>query len=190
MFGFLIGTICLVALVAMIVKHRRQAYGWGGHGWGGGCGRGWHGRGGGFWGGHGHHHGMGFGGGSRFDRFFLRGLFERLETTPGQEKVILKAVEDVKQAVRDSRGEVDKTREDVQRAMSTDSFDESAIAAAFIRQDDEISKVRKAVVGALAEVHGALDESQRRTLADILARFGGRGGGDWRRQTEAGPYRA
>ena len=194
MFGFFIGTLCLVALVVMFVRHRRQMYGYGGgcghfgKGWGRGWGGGWHGH---------HHGGWGGGfvrGGGGFERFFLRGLFQRLETTPGQEKVIVKAVDDVRTAIRDARGEVDKTREDVKNAFGADNLDESALAGAFIRQDDEIAKVRKALVGALAEVHGALDERQRRELADILADFP-RGGG-WRdrgfraRDAEGGPYRA
>lgn len=190
MFGFFIGTVCLVALVVMFVRHRRQMYGYGGCGYGRGWGRGW----GGGW--HGHHHG-GWGGGfvrgGGFERFFLRGLFQRLETTPGQEKVIVKAVDDVRNAMRDARGEVDRTREDVKNAFGADNLDENALAGAFIRQDDEIAKVRKAVVGALAEVHAALDERQRRELADIIANFPrSHVGGRWRghAESEGGPYRA
>src|SRR5690242_15134806 len=89
MLGFLIGTVCLVALVKVVRHGRcggwRYAHGCGyGGGYDSGCG-GWHDR------GHGHGHGRWGGGWSRGGfgpGFMLRGLFARLETTPGQEKVI------------------------------------------------------------------------------------------------------
>src|SRR5579884_3245710 len=108
MFGFLFGTACLVGLVKTLRGgHCHRGYGHG-CGAGGGCGpqggcgaRGWgghHGHWGGHWGG-GHWGGGHFGGGPA--RFMLRGLFQRLETTPGQEKVILAAVDQVREKARE-----------------------------------------------------------------------------------------
>lgn len=64
MFGFIIGTVCLIALVKVL----RRGRGWYGHRWG--------------YGPHGGGYGHGYMGGGGA-RWFLRGLFHRLETTPG-----------------------------------------------------------------------------------------------------------
>ena len=125
MFGFILGTVCLVALVKVLRHGRGFGYGgWhGGYGYGGGwqgrgCGGGWHSRGfggppwarGGWYRndafGHGDHHdhgehdrggwdGPGFGG---MRSSFLNGLFRRLDTTPGQEKEIAAAFEELREA--------------------------------------------------------------------------------------------
>src|SRR5688572_25703707 len=89
MFGFVIGTICLVALFKLARARRRWSmvacgYGpgpqsWHGHGrWGGG---GWEGDPRGGWGGWGGARWVGWRGG--FESGALRHLFHALETTPG-----------------------------------------------------------------------------------------------------------
>lgn len=188
MLGFIIGTVCLVGLIK-VLRWNRRGYGYGACG-----GRGFHGH-----GGHGHHHhqhgGWGRGGWRRGggSGLWLRGLFERLDTSPGQEKVIKKSVEDLFQSTRNLRGELDESRRDAARAMRGASVDEVALGEAFARQDEKLREIRKSIVGALANVHEALDEDQRNRLADMLerglggeerwGRFGGAAGhGD-------GPYR-
>ena len=110
MLGFLVGTVCLVALVK-VLRHGR---GWHGHwryahgcGHGGGCGPGY---GHGHWNGHDDGPGPGFGrgrwgGGGFGDGFLLRGLFSRLGTTSDQEKVIRSAFDRVRETMREARGE-------------------------------------------------------------------------------------
>jgi hypothetical protein len=185
MLGFLIGTVCLIGLVKVIRMGR------GGHCGGGGCGRGWHGRGG--WGrGWGRHHGGGWGGwggdaGFRGGSgFFLRGIFERLDTTPGQEKVIKEAVEEIFGATRTLRGELEQTRRDIASAVRSGTVDEVAMGELFARHDDKLRELRKAVIGSLSKVNEALDEDQRKRLADLLER--GFGGG-WGGRFAGGPYR-
>jgi len=194
MFGILFGTACLIGLFVMLKRGRHA------HGWGGGCGRG-HGYGHGRWGrgrgwrGRDYDEVGGEGGdwhGKRgFERAFLRHVFERLDTTPGQEKVIIEAVNEITESLKSARSEVGQSRSDVARAVSSEDFDAGAIGAAYARQDDVISKVRDSVTGALAKVHDALDANQRAELAKLIGEgsrrwsggpFGGFGGG--------GPYRA
>ncbi len=88
--GFLIGTICLIALIRVLT--RRRWYGgyhhWGyahagPYGWGYGGPR-WHGRG----------------------RGFLFSILARLEATPTQEKAILGAFDELKDTARELRGTV------------------------------------------------------------------------------------
>lgn len=110
--------------------------------------------------------------------FFLRRVFQALDTTPGQEKAIRAAVEELVNVTSKHRGELQKTREDIARAMRSPSFDESVMGELFARQDTSLEEIRKAVVGALAKTHEALDEEQRKRLADMIERAGGFG---WRR---------
>jgi hypothetical protein len=193
MLGFIFGTVCLIAFAKMA---RRSCYGhgygghcggrgggWGGGRWGGGWGGHWHGH------GHGHNHGdeSGPGGGPQWmmQRYVLRQLFERLDTTPGQEKVIVAAVDEVRTAVREARGEFKLSRDDLAKVMAGDIFDENTVGSTFARQDDALTTVRKAVTGALAKVHDALDSKQRARLAELISE----GPGGWGRYRGGGPYR-
>ncbi len=180
MLGFVIGTICLVALIKLTRARRMWRMAACGYGPGAGFGHhhGWHGRGGwggGGWGGWGAWHGDPRGGGPGWGAGagpwgggMLRHLFATLETTPGQEKVIGKAVEDVKAAVKNARGEIDLTRKDLARAFAAPSFDAEILGNAFARHDGALDEVRRAVTGALAQVHDALDEKQRARLIEML----------------------
>jgi hypothetical protein len=205
MFGFIIGTVCLIGLIKTL-RGGCGGGGWGrrGYGYGGGCGGGrwgggWgHGGHGGYGGGpggweegsgpeHGHHrggpfrtHGRAWGGwgrGGGMQSFFLRRLFEHLDATPGQEKVIAAAVEEMRQAMREQRGEVQKTRGDIARAMRGANFDEVVLGELFARHDTAIEAMRKSAVGALGKVHEALDERQRARLADLVEQYPGFFGG-------------
>lgn len=174
MFGFLIGTVCLIALVRVLRGGFRRG---GSCGWSGGsCGGGWghrrYGEGG--WGDH---------RGGDWDRsgpFWLRGLFERLGTSAAQEKVIRDAVEDARKAAAGLRDEGRHTRSDVARAVRSASFDETVMGELFARHDTHLETMRKEMVGVLGKVHAVLDDRQRDILAQIIERgpFGGgfRGG--------------
>ncbi len=211
MFGFLIGTLSLIGLVKVLRagSPRMCGGGWRGHG-GGGCGsRGYgpgpwgHGRGGG-WG----HGGWGHGGGGQwgrdgrgpdFDRgapesrdgrdagpfglIPLRFLFQTLDTTVGQEKVIKAAYNEVKEAMRHGEGEAEETRAQIANAIRRGTVDETEMGELYARHDEKLRTIRTAFFGALAKVTDALDEDQRKKLADMLERSE-RGGSH-----RGGPYR-
>jgi hypothetical protein len=172
MCGFLLGTACLIGLIVTLRAGRGGCGGggWGRRGWGGGWGGGW-----GYSGrsssegGPGEHaqHDHPRRGWSA-NKWFLRGLFERLDTTPGQEKVIVSAIDEMRDAGESLRGEVRKTREDIAKATRSPSFDETVLGEAFARHDQSLESVRKAAVGAVAKIHAVLDERQREKLADII----------------------
>src|SRR5262245_7693449 len=141
MLGFLIGAVCLVGLIKTLRWGRGRL---GGGCYGGGCGgysRSHHGR----WGGH--HGGLG---GSRW---WLRALFERLDTSPGQEKAIVSAIEELMGVKQEVREELGHTRKDAARAVRGDVLDEAALREAFGRQDTLLAKVREAAVEALRKIH-------------------------------------
>lgn len=179
MLGFIFGTICLVALVK-VVRHGRH----GGWRFAHGCGHG----GGGSWHDEGHGHGPGFGrwgGGWGRGRggfgpgFMLRGLFSRLETTPGQEKVIRDAFDKVREAAREARAEWKDTSE-LSSLLRGETFDRTAAEGVSGKADASFAKVRVVLVEALAQIHEALDDRQRRILADFIESrgrgfFSGRG---------------
>jgi len=175
MFGFLIGTACLIGLIATIRR-----------GYGGGCGHSFAGHGcggrGQRWGGHHayrdswqdepeHHHHRGGGRGFRGGwgpRAWIGMLSQRLDLTPAQEKVVFQSFGEVRDALRKGRGELRDSRRDVAKAFRATSFDAVLMGETFSRHDNTIEEVRKAVVGALARTHEALDEHQREKLASIL----------------------
>lgn len=169
MLGFIIGTACLFGLIK-VLRHSRYGYGGyracGGGGWGhrgGGWGR--HGWGRGGWGGGDFRERGGWGSG---EPFFLRALFEQLDATPGQEKVIKSAIDEVREAARSVRGEAQGSRADVAKAVRSESFDEVLFGEMFHRHDVAMDTMRKAVMGAIAKVHAALDERQRARLATLI----------------------
>jgi hypothetical protein len=144
MFGFVLGTACLIALVVVISRGR--------HGRLFGRGR------------YGYRYG-GYGGGPRAA---LHGLLERLDTGPGQEKVIVGAVEEFVDRARDSGRELRETRRDLADAVRGDRIDEARLSDVFGRHDGALDKLRTAGVDALRKVHETLDERQRKILADVV----------------------
>lgn len=161
MFGFLLGTACLVGLVWVLRgphQQRGECRRWGAHRSGD-----WEDR-------------RGFGG-----RAFLRWLFERLDTTPGQERVIRAAVDDLIDGAHAARRELEASRKDVARAVRAESFDAEAMGEAFAKHDAAISALRKTAVESLAKAHETLDDRQRARLAELIESGLGR---RWH-----GPYR-
>lgn len=161
MFGFIFGAICLYGLIRMLRGPR-----WGHH-------HGWR-----------HHHGcshheQGFRR-SRRGRFWLRGLFERLETSPGQEREITEAVDEVVAAAEAMRDAMFDSRSDIAKAFGEDDLDEEALGTMLSQQDERLDALRKSYVSALSRVHAVLDPDQRRQLARWLSRRGADFGGPYR----------
>jgi Spy/CpxP family protein refolding chaperone len=140
MFGFFIGAACLVGLAA--VARRRHHYGFGGHYRG---------------------HRRGFGG-----RFFFRRILERLDTTPGQEKVIREAMHDLREEASGLRTEVRSTRGEIAEALRAPELDRALLDRVFAKHDEVIEKLRASVLTSADKVHSTLDEQQRKQLADMI----------------------
>ncbi|RKH45991.1 periplasmic heavy metal sensor [Corallococcus sicarius] len=114
----------------------------------------------------------------------LRWLFERLETSPGQEKVIVKAVEDAREAFAKVRDQWGPSRTALGTSMRGEHFDGAVLRELFSRHDVALETLRNAVQDGLSSVHEALDPRQRRELADIIEHgwgYGWRGAGRGRR---------
>lgn len=114
------------------------------------------------------------------ERFFLRGMFTRLDTSPSQEKAIQAAIDEVMDAGRALKNDVKDSRKDVSEAFRGDDFNEELMASLLTRHDERIDELRRSVVAGLARVHASLDPDQRKQLARMLERGPGWGGGPYR----------
>ena len=144
MFGFLFGTACLLGLTATFARGHRHHDG---HHCRGGGGRGFR---------------------SARGRFVLNRLLDRLDTTPGQEKVIREAFDGLMDQLHDARGEFRGTRGDIAHAIRGENLDRGAVEGVFERHDGVIDRVRQNALDAFAKVHETLDERQRKMLADLI----------------------
>src|SRR5262245_43179973 len=113
-------------------------------------------------------------------RAALRMLFERLDTSPGQEKVILSTVEELWKNKREVHEELEQTRKDAARAMRGELFDGAALDEAFARHDALKAKLRENVRQAMLTVHEALDDRQRKIAGDLIEGVAGFGFGHGR----------
>jgi len=141
MLGIFFGVICTIALFK-VLRGRRY---WGHHGRYGG------------------HRGYG-------RRFFLRRLFQRLNTGPGQEKVVLTEMDAMHDTLHALRAELKGTRGDIAAILRDPTFDRSKLEALFRKQDEILAKLREAASGSIERVHAALDERQKGTLANLVER--------------------
>lgn len=163
MLGLFFGTLCLIALIATLRRRRFAHYAFA-HRYGYGHGPfGWHG--------HGHGYGHGYGGryapgrGHRARRL----LFEVLDTTPGQEKVIAQAADNVLDAMDGAGDELQAARKELAAAIGGDVLDEAALRAALDRALGVAQKATTELTQVLPAVHAALDGQQRKRLAELIA---------------------
>ncbi|MEO7033839.1 MAG: periplasmic heavy metal sensor [Polyangiaceae bacterium] len=142
MFGFLFGTVCLLGLTATFAGRH-----------------------------HGHHHcaarERGFRGGRR-GRFVMNRVMDRLDTTPGQEKVIREAVDTLMDDLHEAKREFRGGRADVAQVIRGENLDRAQVEAIFTRHDVVIDRVRQNALDAFSKVHETLDGRQRKILADVV----------------------
>jgi hypothetical protein len=139
MFGILFGTLCLVGLFVVLRRGRHHRFHFG----------------------HGRHRGFG-------PRAAVNAVLDRLDTAPGQEKVILGAVDAFVERARTSGREIRGTRKELAEALRGEALDEARLEQVFGRHDAAIADLRAAGVDAVRKVHGALDERQRKILSDLV----------------------
>ena len=131
--------------------------------------------------GEGHYRRCRRGGGPGRSRW-LRAIFDKLDTTPGQEREIREAIEELQTVARDVRTTLFGSRESVAKALAGEVFDSSATDEASASIDAASARVKNALRDALGRVHAVLDAKQRERLGELLVN-----GPSWGRR--AGPYR-
>lgn len=153
-------------------KARRCRHGGCGHG---GCGHGWYG-----------HGAYGWGGPpwARHGGFGRRGLYmalSHLDASPAQERAIVGEVDKLRDKLRTARASVKDARGDLAAAIRGPALDDAALGAVLGRVDGATAEARAAILEALRNIHGVLDDGQRERLAELLDR------GWWRRGHGPGP---
>jgi ABC-type Fe2+-enterobactin transport system substrate-binding protein len=106
----------------------------------------------------------------------LRALLSRLETNPGQEKVIMAALRELEENREAIREEISRARADVARVVAGGLVGDAEMEGTFASHDRLLARLRVSFVEALKKITEALDETQRRQLARMIE-----GGGWWRR---------
>lgn len=176
MFGFVIGTLCLLGLMGMAARgsHRH----WGHHGYayaghGGGCGHG-----GGWSGDHGGDRdeegprwrgGWGGGGGWSVERTVGRVLKEKLRLRRDQEEVVASALDDLKRTGKDLREAVKDSRGEFAEALRGEAVDQAKLDALWEVHEETLKTARNDALNAIKKAHAVLDADQRSKLADLLS---------------------
>ncbi|HEY3803380.1 MAG TPA: periplasmic heavy metal sensor [Kofleriaceae bacterium] len=127
-----------------------------------------------------HHHWNHYGSPGRRGLYML---FSRLDASPAQERAIIHEVDALKSRLRDIRHGVKDARGDLAAALRGPALDDAALGAVLGRVDSATSEARNAIVDALRNVHGVLDNNQREQLADLVDR------GPWAWRRSGSPYR-
>lgn len=143
MFGFLIGALCLGGFIALARRHHGHGYGYG-HG---GCHR---------------------GGPFHRGRSFLYSAFERLDTTPGQEKAITAALDDFRDSARTIKNRVKDARGELADALRQDQFEPERVERVVARHSEELNQLAAVGAKTMARIHEALDPEQRKRVARWL----------------------
>jgi Spy/CpxP family protein refolding chaperone len=144
MIGPFFGAACLIGLGVLFARRRRH----------------WHGYGPRFGGHHGYRRG--------WRRHGLRHVLQRLDTTPGQEKAILGAIDDLRARAEAARDGIDETQSNVAAALREETLDEHAFAGLFDGHLAQIDSLRDDVARAVSTIHEALTPKQRARLADLV----------------------
>jgi len=162
MFGLIVGTLCLVALVATLRRRHfyRYAYAFP------------YRHGPGYW--PGRHDGYGprmaYGGFARPGRAtLLRALFARLDTTHGQEKALGKIADGVRERLGNAPDELTSARKELAAAVGGDVIDGSALDTAVARYKALLDRLGQELTQTLLSMHEVLDGKQRKLLAELIA---------------------
>jgi uncharacterized membrane protein len=113
-----------------------------------------------------------------------RGLYmalSHLDASPAQERAIVNEVDKLRSRLRDTKSNLKDARADFAAAVRGPTLDDAALGAVLGRFDAATGDARGALLEAVRNIHGVLDDKQREQLADILDR------GWWRRG--GSPYR-
>lgn len=103
-------------------------------------------------------------------RGMLRWIFHRLDTSPGQENAVVEAVEELRAALGEARGDLGAWRGEVAQLLRGERLDEDLLQALFDKRRGTVDAVRKAAARAGARIHQTLDDRQRKLLAELIER--------------------
>lgn len=100
--------------------------------------------------------------------WMLRRFFARLETTPGQERLLLEELDRLRAELAGLREGLFASREELAATLASERLDPSALEALVARQLARADAAGKAAVDGLARFHEALTARQRQVLAELV----------------------
>lgn len=103
-------------------------------------------------------------------RHWLRFIFDRLDTSPGQERVMRAAFDDVAERGYATLDALHDARRNLARAFREEELVAERVVEELTRPDDALAELRRTLGARLAELHATLDPEQRARFADSLAR--------------------
>jgi Spy/CpxP family protein refolding chaperone len=112
----------------------------------------------------------------------MHAALDRIDASPAQERAIIAEIEKLQERVHGAKRNLKDARGDLSAAIRGSVLDDAALGAVLGRVDTSTVEARSALVDALRNIHGVLDDRQRAQVGDLLD---SNGGGGWRR----GPYR-
>jgi len=148
---------------------------------------GWHGHGHGHHGPWGHHGWYGRHGGPPWarGRAPLHMALAHIDATPAQERAIVAEVDRLHDRLHAARATLKDSRSDLAAAVRGSTLDDASLGAVLGRVDSATGAARSALLEALRNIHGILDDKQRAQLAELIDAGGWRG----RSHGPGGPYR-
>ena len=127
--------------------------------------------------GHGHHgHHGGWGGGAPWHRHWghsmrRRGLYmalSRIDASPAQERAIVNEVDRFVERLHTAKTTAKDGRADLAAALRNPVLDDAALGAWLGRVDAASGEARAALLDAVRNIHGVLDDKQREQVAEML----------------------
>lgn len=100
--------------------------------------------------------------------YFRSVALRRLDTSPGQEKVIRTALSDAEALLGGLREDHREARQELAEIISQDSFDEARLGAWFERREGSWREVKPKLIELGRQVHDVLDAEQKKRLGSWL----------------------
>lgn len=117
------------------------------HGWHGGWYGGWHGG---------------------YRRRGLHMALAHIDASPAQERAIVAEVDRLQERVYAAKASMMEGRADLAAAVRGPVLDDAALGAVLGRVDASSAEMRSAMIDALRNIHGVLDDKQRHQVADFI----------------------
>jgi Spy/CpxP family protein refolding chaperone len=115
-------------------------------------------------------------------RRMLHWIFEELGTSPGQERVIRSALDDLEQELGGLKREMRDARSEFGGVLGGEQFDQAAVDQLFSRAEAGFERLRNRVTENLRTIHEVLDPNQRQKFQSLFDR--------WSHHVHGGPYRS
>jgi uncharacterized membrane protein len=100
-------------------------------------------------------------------------VFRRLETSPGQEKVIRTALSEARDIFRDYRKSNQGVKQQLAPILEAEVLDEHAVNSWLGERQRSLEELKPRLMDIAKRIHDVLDPEQRRKVARFVANSGG-----------------